>query len=195
MKLRGTSGGLNLLLETVDDVHGAEKMLETRAGLLAGSVTIEIAGSIAPAVLELVLETVKRAGGTISGIRAARASNDPPPTARTEIIARTLRSGARIEVGGSVIVLGDVNPGVELIAGGDVIVLGALRGLAHAGVNGREDVIVWARPINAPQIRIAGVTARAPEGSSLSAMRTKGSEVAELARLENGQIVIETFKG
>ncbi len=195
MKLRGTSGGLNLLLETVDDVHGTQKMLETRAGLLAGNVTLEIAGSIAPEVLELVLETVKNAGGTITGIRAERASNEPPPNARTEIIAKNLRSGARIEVGGSVIVLGDVNPGVELIAGGDVIVLGALRGIAHAGAHGREDVIVWAKPIAAPQIRIAGVMARAPEGSSLSAMRAKESEIAELARLENGQIVIEAFKG
>jgi septum site-determining protein MinC len=56
-------------------------------------------------------------------------------------------------------------------------------------------VIVWAKPIAAPQVRIAGVTARAPEGSSLSAMRAKESEMAELARLENGQIVIEVFKG
>jgi septum site-determining protein MinC len=193
MKFRGTTRGINVLLETADTVQHARTQLEERTGLLGTRVTLELVGPIAGDVLDATLEAVRNAGGTVVSIRPARVQ-PAEPTGRTEIIARTLRSGARIEVSGSVIVLGDVNSGVELIAGGDVIVLGALRGLAHAGAQGREDAIIWAKVFAAPQVRIASALARAPEGSSLSAMRQKDTDMAELARLENGQIVIEPFR-
>lgn len=110
----------------------------------------------------------------------------------TVVLPNSVRAGFRGEYGGSVVVLGDVNPGSELVAGGDVIVLGALRGVVHAGADGRESAIVWARPIASAQIRIAGAVARAPEGSSLSSMKKLGSGVeSEVARLQHGQIVIE----
>src|SRR5699024_1012754 len=38
----------------------------------------------------------------------------------------TLRSGQKIEVDGSIVVLGDINPGAQIIAGGNVVVLGCL---------------------------------------------------------------------
>ena len=34
----------------------------------------------------------------------------------------TLRSGQKIEVDGSIVVLGDINPGAQIIAGGNVVV-------------------------------------------------------------------------
>ena len=45
----------------------------------------------------------------------------------------TLRSGVEIRHPGTVIVLGDVNPGSSIIADGDIIVWGRLRGFVHAG--------------------------------------------------------------
>ncbi|GAA4021720.1 septum site-determining protein MinC [Deinococcus rubellus] len=110
----------------------------------------------------------------------------------TVVLPNSVRAGFRGEYGGSVVVLGDVNPGSELVAGGDVIVLGALRGVVHAGADGRESAIVWGRPIASAQIRIAGAVARAPEGSSLNSMKKLGTAVeSEVARLLHGQIVIE----
>jgi septum site-determining protein MinC len=54
---------------------------------------------------------------------------------------------------------------------------------------------VWGRPIASPQIRIGNAVARAPEGSSLSNMRRmEGHEGAELARLQDGVIVIDAQK-
>ncbi|HWG85654.1 MAG TPA: septum site-determining protein MinC, partial [Deinococcales bacterium] len=117
------------------------------------------------------------------------------PSPRAEIILRTLRSGTRREVPGSVIVVGDVNPGVELIAGGDIVVVGNLRGLAHAGASGQEDAIIWAHRIAAPQVRIANAVARAPEGSGFEGMRAHEGEGAEYAHLLDGQIVIEPYRG
>lgn len=138
------------------------------------------------------------AGGVGSMVTALPTASLPPVNvtssldSHTVVLPNSVRAGFRGEYGGSVVVLGDVNPGSELVAGGDVIVLGALRGVVHAGADGRESAIVWGRPIASAQIRIAGAVARAPEGSSLSSMKKIGSAVeSEVARLLHGQIVIE----
>ncbi|WP_309570574.1 septum site-determining protein MinC [Deinococcus sp.] len=207
MKLRGTLGGLNLLLEPGDTAQSVESTLRVREEMLGVSVTIEIGGDADPAALEAALAGIRTAGGVPGRVRAPRVTVNAPATAPTEappspldsartvIVPGSVRAGNRREYKGSVFVLGDVNPGAEVIAGGDVIVIGALRGIAHAGQGGYADAIVWARPISSTQIRIGDAVARAPEGSSLSNMqRRDAAPVAELARLQGGQIVIDVQK-
>ncbi|MDV6373935.1 septum site-determining protein MinC [Deinococcus arenicola] len=203
MKLRGTLGGLNLLLEPGDTAESVSRGLHFPT-LSGESVTIEIGGDADLSALEQTLELIREAGGQPGRIRAPRvtvaspaqpAAVHPADSARTVIVPHTIRAGSRNEYKGSVIVLGDVNPSAEVIAGGDVIVIGALRGIAHAGQGGYADAIVWARPIASTQIRIGDAVARAPEGSSLSNMRQRdGQPVAELARLQNGVIAIDVQK-
>lgn len=201
MKLRGTLGGLNLLLEPGDTAESVSRGL-VLPNLAGSSVTIEVGGDADMGALERALEIIREAGGQPGRLRAPRVTVASPAqaapeahpidSARTVIVPHTIRAGSRSEYRGSVIVLGDVNPSAEVIAGGDVIVIGALRGLAHAGQGGYGDAIVWARPIASPQIRIGDAVARAPEGSSLSNMRVRdGQPVAELARLQDGVIVID----
>ncbi len=191
MKVRGSTGGINILVETNDNPETVHAALDSRSSMLNGQTEIEISNSTNPETLEATLASVRAYGGQISRIKASK-GNNAAPAARTEIIARTIRSGTRIEKPGSVIVLGDVNSGVELVAGGDIIVVGVLRGIAHAGATGFEDAIIWANRIASPQLRISGALARSPEGSSMMGMQTKDDgESAEIARLENGQIVIE----
>ncbi|GGK32890.1 putative septum site-determining protein MinC [Deinococcus malanensis] len=205
MKLRGTLGGLNLLLEPGDTAESVTELLSVRTELLASHVTLEVQGDTDPGALEAALQAIRAAGGTPGRIRAPRvtvpgpASEVTPGTlvvsSRTQIVPHTVRAGFRGEYPGSVIVLGDVNPGAEIVASGDVIVVGALRGIAHAGQGGHAKAIVWARPIASTQIRIGDAVARAPEGSSLSNMRrAEGPPVAEIARLHDGQIVIDVQK-
>ncbi len=195
MKLRGTAGGLNLLIEPLDTPDGVTAMLESRAALLTENVEIELGGVISGIVLETTLTHIARAGGKVSSVRPPREANTDLTSSTTEVVPRTMRAGMRIEKPGNVIVLGDVNPGAELIAGGDIIVSGTLRGIAHAGVSGRESAIIYAQHIAAPQVRIAHAMARAPEGSGLESLRVAApSDVAEIARLEAGQIVIEPYK-
>ena len=50
----------------------------------------------------------------------------------------SLRSGQKLEIEGSVVILGDVNSGAEVIASENIVVLGSLRGLAHAGAKGNK---------------------------------------------------------
>lgn len=69
----------------------------------------------------------------------------------------SLRSGQRIEFEGSLIIIGDVNPGAEVIAGENIVILGDLRGLAHAGAKGNRDAVIEAVSIDAMQVRIADI--------------------------------------
>jgi septum site-determining protein MinC len=75
----------------------------------------------------------------------------------------TVRSGMEIRHPGTVVILGDVNPGGEIIAAGDIIVWGNLKGIAHAGSRGNEQCLIMALQMFPTQIRIANFIARSPE--------------------------------
>jgi septum site-determining protein MinC len=100
-------------------------------------------------------------------------------------VRSTVRSGTRIEFDGSVIVMGDVNPGGEIVASGNVVVLGALRGMVHAGSEGNRDSFIYALKLKPTQIRIAEAIARMPEGSD------DNKFCPELARIKDGIIEVE----
>ncbi len=221
MKLRGALGGLNLLIEAADTPESLLGTLSAHREMLSGKVTVELAADADPETLEAAFQAVRSAGGELGRVRGAREharstgegheANAPvlmvrtpaallpgspaPDSGRTEILQHGLRAGFRGEYRGSVVVLGDVNPGAELIAAGDVIVMGALRGVVHAGAGGRESAIVYARPIASAQIRIAGAVARSADDNSLGAMRrSQERPEAELARLQDGVIQIESYQ-
>lgn len=69
----------------------------------------------------------------------------------------SLRSGQKIEVEGSIVILGDVNSGAEIVASDNIVVLGTLRGLAHAGAKGNKQAIIAAGLLDTVQIRIANI--------------------------------------
>jgi septum site-determining protein MinC len=70
-------------------------------------------------------------------------------------ISKTIRSGTRIEYPGTIVIVGDVNPGAEVIAEGNVIVWGRVRGVIHAGVKGNRNAFICALDLSAHQLRIA----------------------------------------
>lgn len=102
-----------------------------------------------------------------------------------KFVRSTVRSGTRIEFDGSVIVLGDVNPGGEIVASGNVVVLGALRGMVHAGSEGNRDSFIYALKLKPTQIRIAEAIARMPEDGD------ENKICPELARIKDGIIEVE----
>ena len=63
----------------------------------------------------------------------------------------------KIEYEGSIVIIGDVNPGAEVIAGENIAVIGNLRGVAHAGAKGNKKAIIAAINIQSPQLRIANI--------------------------------------
>ena len=78
-------------------------------------------------------------------------------TSETKFHKGSLRSGQRLEFEGSLVIIGDVNPGAEVIAGENIVVLGELRGLAHAGAKGNRDAVIEAVEIEATQLRIGDI--------------------------------------
>lgn len=90
-------------------------------------------------------------------------SDQPIGEGPTKYLYTTLRSGTSIKYNGSVIVVGDVNPGAEIIATGNIIVMGVLRGIAHAGVLGNDAAMVVAFSLEPTQLRISNIIARSPD--------------------------------
>lgn len=75
----------------------------------------------------------------------------------------TIRSGMEIRHAGTIVVLGDVNPGGSLVAEGDIVVWGRLKGLAHAGSNGNQRCRIMTLHMEPTQLRIADKVARPPD--------------------------------
>ncbi|MDF5720415.1 MAG: septum site-determining protein MinC [Rhizonema sp. PD37] len=86
-----------------------------------------------------------------------------PPLAEALYLNMTVRSGVEIRHPGTVIVLGDLNPGGIVVADGDILVWGRLRGIAHAGASGNQECLIMALQMEPTQLRIADAVARAPE--------------------------------
>jgi septum site-determining protein MinC len=103
----------------------------------------------------------------------------------TLIVYRTIRSGQVINYRGSVVVLGDVNPGASVVADGDITVLGIYRGTAHAGANGNLRATVAAYRLQPTKLRIADLVACAPDGAGQPTS-------PEIARIKEGQVIVET---
>lgn len=80
-----------------------------------------------------------------------------------QVITSIVRSGQTLEHDGDLVLVGDVNPGGTLLCTGDIYVMGALRGMAHAGIAGRNDVIIATSLMRPTQLRIADVVSRPPE--------------------------------
>ncbi|MBW4675716.1 MAG: septum site-determining protein MinC [Desmonostoc geniculatum HA4340-LM1] len=89
------------------------------------------------------------------------------PQADALYLEMTVRSGVEIRHPGTVILLGDLNPGGIVIADGDIIVWGRLRGIAHAGAGGNVSCLIMALQMEPTQLRIADAVARAPEKSPM----------------------------
>jgi septum site-determining protein MinC len=111
-------------------------------------------------------------------------SPQPQPGRQLTVHQGTLRSGDHLEAEGSLLVLGDVNPGARISAGAHVLVWGKLRGIAHAGHRGDQTARIVALQLRPLQLRIANAVARGPEGLPPDGF-------AEEARLVDGVIQID----
>lgn len=102
-----------------------------------------------------------------------------------QIITSIIRSGQTLSHDGDLLLIGDVNPGGTILCTGDIYVMGALRGMAHAGMNGRHDAVIATSLMRPTQLRIADVVSRPPEEW------ISGDAAMEFAYLEEGQMQID----
>lgn len=106
-----------------------------------------------------------------------------------KFIRSTLRGGTRIQYEGSVVVVGDVNPGAEIVASGNVIVLGLLRGMVHAGAAGSREAFITALKLQPTQLRIADLIARCPDDADAPGC------YPEIASVKDGIIEVNPLYG
>lgn len=113
------------------------------------------------------------------------------------IFRGTLRSGQVFRHAGTIMLIGDVNPGAEVISGGDIFVWGRLRGIVHAGAMGNERAVVCAIDFEPIQLRIAGYIAMSPKAVSNEPgrwfWRRNAVEKPEVARVMGKQIVVDVW--
>lgn len=82
----------------------------------------------------------------------------------TKFYKGNLRNGMSLDFDGSLVILGDVNPGAQVTATGNILILGALKGLAHAGCRGNSEAFVFALHLIPVQLRIGSIITRFPDG-------------------------------
>ncbi len=157
---------------------GTKTQLQTQGRLLDSRQLNELKTILEQVGLELDLVITRRRQTAVaaasSGYSVRQESETPrnitekPKETNQELseplyLKTTIRSGVEICHRGSVVVVGDLNPGATIIAGGDVLIWGALRGIAHAGANGNRMAVIMALKMQPTQLRIADLLARAPE--------------------------------
>ncbi|WP_295534775.1 septum site-determining protein MinC [Synechococcus sp. UW140] len=109
----------------------------------------------------------------------------PVEEAELKVHRGTLRAGDHLEVEGSVLVLGDVNPGAKITATKHILIWGRLRGIAHAGCSGNKASRIIALQLRPLQLRIADAVARGPE-------ELPAEGYCEQAELIDGEIRIKS---
>jgi septum site-determining protein MinC len=161
----------------LDKLRGIAALLEP-LGLELGTVVSQRPETlVAAAALGLVTE---EPAPEASGSEVTAAS----PGDGLQIHRGTLRAGDHLESKGSVLLLGDLNPGARITAEGHILVWGRLRGVAHAGCRGERSARIVALQLRPLQLRIADAVARGPE-------ETPPPGQAEQARLAGGEIRID----
>lgn len=73
----------------------------------------------------------------------------------TTLEVRTVRSGQLIDVEGDLLLVGAVHPGGTVRATGSIFIIGELKGVAHAGFEGKDQAVIVANFLYNAQVRIA----------------------------------------
>lgn len=145
--------------------------------LLDGQKLQEIADALSEVQLQLKRVFTSRRQTAVAAATAGYSVEQQTPTyslqqktiESTELLAEplylqtTVRSGVEIRHPGTIVILGDLNPGGTVIATGDIFIWGRLRGIAHAGASGNRACRIMALQMEPTQLRIADAVARAPE--------------------------------
>ena len=111
----------------------------------------------------------------------------PDMEGNTAFYTTGFRSGQQVRYKGSVVVVGDVNPGSQIIADGNVIVLGAIKGMVHAGAIGDDTCYISALSLAPTQMRIATIISYIPD-EEVANTRDNGPS---RAYIKDGKVIVE----
>src|SRR5512138_3179116 len=179
--------GARLALDVGTQVLKVNEMVELRDRLSERNVSLWAVVSESPTT-----EKTAQLLGLATRISKPRPEDQRVPEIRditdetALFVSKTLRSGTRVEFGGHIVVIGDVNPGAELAAEGSVVVWGRLRGSVTAGAKGNERVVICALDLRPTRLQLGdqsiNVADREPTGEP------------EMAFLRDGVLVVESWQ-
>ncbi|MBY9079387.1 septum site-determining protein MinC [Paenibacillus sp. HN-1] len=112
---------------------------------------------------EAVLDILRGQGNLLIRSFEAQEAPQEEPVGSLSTLSGMVRSGQVLHHRGDLLFLGDVNPGGAITCTGDIYILGALRGMAHAGMEGNETAVIAASLMAPTQLRIAEVISRPPD--------------------------------
>jgi septum site-determining protein MinC len=197
---KGSKAGLQLFLSETADfcniIQQLKEKLESAANFFTKGCTVKVpsAGRVLTTEQQQQLTLLfadyglkwKEVQETPVCAEQPKDENKPQPM----VITKTLRGGQEIMYSGSVVIIGDVNPGAKVTAGGDIVISGACRGVAHAGAYGDTNATITAKRLIASQLRIADVIARSPDNPG----DLMQPDYTETASIKDGAVIIEPAK-
>jgi len=193
---KGVRGEIQLILNDTADFAAVMEQLKAKLAaandFFSRGATIKLPATLKAEQRSQITELLMAHGlvcqKTPQRNQTGQAANPAPARDRYEtkalVVNKTLRSGQKVVYEGSVVVIGDVNPGAQIVAGQDIIILGSCRGVAHAGAYGDQTATITANKIVATQLRIAGVISRSPDD-------VDKPDCVEIAKIKDGAVVIE----
>ena len=103
----------------------------------------------------------------------------------------TLQGGQILETDGSIVILGDVEPGCSVISTKDIIVLGKLMGSAYAGGNGCGAHFIAALEMAPQKLKIGDFNYKTKEKGRGKCRRIVGD--SRIAFVRNGEIQMQAI--
>lgn len=163
--IKGTKEGLVLRLD--DQCAYADLVEELERKVLEGGIDGKVDVQLhlgyrycTDTQREELTQIVQRPGNMLvskiqSEVITVEKSNEILLTKQCDTYVGIIRSGQVLKASGDIIVIGDVNPNGRIEAGGSIYVLGKLKGIVHAGVNGKSDAIIVASHFEPTHVLIA----------------------------------------
>ncbi len=186
---------------------GAFVCIQARDRLFDSSKLSAIAQALAEVGLTLHCVETTRRQTAVAAATAGYSVRQPSPTTPLTrssptqqfkqqeplYLKNTIRSGTEVRHEGTIILVGDVNPGGAVMAYGDIIIWGRLRGLAHAGLKGDRACRILSLQLQATQLRIADVVARTPSTHPAQLQPEIAYIAADGIRITQGLDFLKTY--
>ncbi|MCM3632444.1 septum site-determining protein MinC [Paenibacillus camelliae] len=162
--IKGVKDGLLFLLDDQCDFEAIlnelkHKIEKTHQQLLTGPlihITVKLGNrTISEEQSKQLTEIIRSQGNLIIHAIESDVPTVPKAHAELKVMTAIIRAGQEIEYHGDLLLLGDVHPGGLIRCTGDIYVLGSLRGVAYAGIHGREEAIIAASLLRPSHMKIA----------------------------------------
>ncbi|QGU00220.1 Septum site-determining protein MinC [Candidatus Syntrophocurvum alkaliphilum] len=191
VNIKGINGNLVFIFESgsIDEIKTYLKnKFDETPNLFKGSPVVFTGNALNDLSLEEVISLQKMCldhGMVLNNTQNIKTSKHKS-NEKHQFIYKTIRSGQKIHSQGSLVIWGDVHESAEVTAGGDIIILGKLKGIAHAGIYGDMESIIFALNFNPSQIRIANKISRNSDEEI-------DRNTSEIAFLEDGSICVKPY--